>query len=81
MQSGGGLEPGLAENIEQQALDAVRRQEMSGGVPVLLVNHALRSLLSRFLRRSLPQLAVLSNMEISEGRHIRMTSMIGGQNN
>ncbi|SUC07123.1 flagellar biosynthesis protein FlhA [Proteus mirabilis] len=53
---------------------------MSGGVPVLLVNHALRSLLSRFLRRSLPQLAVLSNMEISEGRHIRMTSMIGGQN-
>lgn len=53
---------------------------MSGGVPVLLVNHALRSLLSRFLRRSLPQLAVLSNMEISEGRHICMTSMIGGQN-
>ncbi|EEG85818.1 FHIPEP family protein [Proteus penneri ATCC 35198] len=79
MQSGGGLEPGLAENIEQQAADAVRHQEMSGGAPVLLVNHSLRSLLSRFLRRSLPQLAVLSNMEISEGRRIRMTSMIGGQ--
>lgn len=79
MQSDGGLEPGLAENIEQQAADAVRHQEMSGGVSVLLVNHALRSLLSRFLRRSLPQLAVLSNMEISEGRRIRMTSMIGGQ--
>ncbi|MBG3089778.1 flagellar biosynthesis protein FlhA [Proteus terrae] len=79
MQSGGGLEPGLAENIEQQAADAVRHQEMSGGAPVLLVNHALRSLLSRFLRRSLPQLAVLSNMEVSEGRRIRMTSMIGGQ--
>ncbi|ECJ2966524.1 flagellar biosynthesis FlhA domain protein, partial [Shigella flexneri] len=47
--------------------------------PVLLVNHALRPLLSRFLRRSLPQLVVLSNLELSDNRHIRMTATIGGK--
>jgi flagellar biosynthesis protein FlhA len=49
---------------------------MLGAPPVLLVNHALRPLLSRFLRRSLPQLVVLSNMELSDNRHIRMTATI-----
>ncbi|ECW4954154.1 hypothetical protein, partial [Escherichia coli] len=55
------------------------RQEMLGAPPVLLVNHALRPLLSRFLRRSLPQLVVLSNLELSDNRHIRMTATIGGK--
>jgi flagellar biosynthesis protein FlhA len=41
------------------------------------VNHALRALLARFLRRSLPQLVVLSNLEINDDRQIRMTSTIG----
>ncbi|EAX2628506.1 flagellar biosynthesis FlhA domain protein, partial [Salmonella enterica subsp. salamae] len=50
-----------------------------GAPPVLLVNHALRPLLSRFLRRSLPQLVVLSNLELSDNRHIRMTATIGGK--
>ena len=36
----------------------------TGIYAVLLVNHALRPLLSRFLRRSLNQLVVLSNMEL-----------------
>ncbi|MBY0726143.1 flagellar biosynthesis FlhA domain protein [Escherichia sp. M593] len=40
---------------------------------------ALRPLLSRFLRRSLPQLVVLSNLELSDNRHIRMTAIIGGK--
>ncbi|MXG37358.1 flagellar biosynthesis FlhA domain protein, partial [Escherichia coli] len=35
--------------------------------------------LSRFLRRSLNQLVVLSNMELSDNRHIRMTATIGGK--
>jgi len=46
---------------------------------VLLVNHALRALLSRFLRRSLPQIAVMSNLEMSDSRQIRMTATIGGE--
>ena len=44
------------------ANSALSRQEMLGAPPVLLRNHALRPLLSRFLRRSLPQLVVLSNL-------------------
>ncbi|CAQ84757.1 MULTISPECIES: flagellar biosynthesis protein FlhA [Photorhabdus] len=78
LQNGGGLEPGLADKLQQQATEALQRQEMLGAPPVLLVNHALRPLLSRFLRRTLPQLVVLSNLEISDNRQIRMTATIGG---
>lgn len=52
---------------------------MLGAPPVLLLNHALRPLLSRFLRRSLLQLVVLSNMEMSDNRQIRMTAILDGQ--
>lgn len=78
LQGGGGLEPGLADRLLEQARKALQRQELLGAPPVLLVNHALRPLLARFLHRSLPQLAVLSNLEISDNRQIRMTSTIGG---
>ncbi|PHM66668.1 flagellar biosynthesis protein FlhA [Xenorhabdus stockiae] len=78
LQGGGGLEPGLAESLERQAAEALERQEMLGAPPVLLVNHALRPLLSRFLRRILPRLVVLSNLEITDNRQIRMTATIGG---
>ena len=77
LQGGGGLEPGLADRLLEQATQALQRQEMLGAPPVLLVNHALRPLLARFLHRSLPQMVVLSNMEISENRQLRMTSTIG----
>lgn len=79
LQGGGGLEPGLADRLLEQAQEALQRQEMLGAPPVLLVNHALRPLLSRFLRRTLSQLVVLSNMELSENRNIRMTAIIGGK--
>ena len=79
LQGGGGLEPGLADRLLAQTQEALARQEMLGAPPVLLVNHALRPLLSRFLRRSLNQLVVLSNMELSDNRNIRMTATIGGK--
>ncbi|MND92679.1 Flagellar biosynthesis protein FlhA [compost metagenome] len=77
LQGGGGLEPGLADRLLDQAKQALQRQEMLSAPPVLLVNHALRALLARFLRRSLPQMVVLSNLEINDDRQIRMTSTIG----
>lgn len=76
--NGGGLEPNLAQFIQTQAEDAIRHQETMGAPTVLLVNHGLRLILSRFLRRSLPQLAVMSNLELNDRRKIRMTSMISG---
>lgn len=79
LQGGGGLEPGLADRLLQQTQAALQRQEMLGAPPVLLVNHPLRALLARFLRRTLPQLVVLSNMELTDNRQIRMTATIGGK--
>ncbi|MDZ7278155.1 flagellar biosynthesis protein FlhA [Pantoea eucrina] len=79
LQGGGGLEPGLADRLLVQTQSALQQQEMSGAPPVLLVNHPLRALLARFLRRNLPQLVVLSNMELSDNRQIRMTATIGGK--
>ena len=78
LQGGGGLEPGLADRLLDQTQQALQRQETLGAPPVLLVNHPLRALLARFLRRNLPQLMVLSNMELTDNRQIRMTSTIGG---
>ncbi|MEA9392612.1 flagellar biosynthesis protein FlhA [Acerihabitans sp. TG2] len=80
LQSGGGLEPGMADRVLAQAKDVLKKQEEMNAPPVLLVNHALRPLLARFLRRSLPQLIVLSNLEVSDQRQIRMTSVLGGPN-
>jgi len=79
LQGGGGLEPGLADRLLVQTQGALQQQEMAGAPPVLLVNHPLRALLARFLRRNLPQLIVLSNMELTDNRQIRMTATIGGK--
>ncbi|NDL62628.1 flagellar biosynthesis protein FlhA [Acerihabitans arboris] len=78
LQSGGGLEPGMADRVLSQARDVLAQQEKLNAPPVLLVNHSLRPLLARFLRRTLPQMAVLSNLEVSDQRQIRMTAMLGG---
>ena len=74
---GTGIEPGLADTIAQQAHNAAQQQEAMGHTPVLLVPGPLRVLLSRFLRRALPQLKVLSHSEIPETKTIRVTSLVG----
>ncbi len=80
LQAGGSaLEPGLADTLSDQAARAVQRQEQSGLAAVLLVPAPLRPLLSRFLRRSLPQLSVLSHSEVPESRNVRITALIGAQ--
>lgn len=77
LQNGGGLEPGLADRLLDQAHEALKRHEATGAAPVLLVNHALRAFLARFLRRNLPQLVILSSLELSDNRQIRMTGTVG----
>lgn len=79
MTSSSGIEPGLADNLLRQTQAAIVRQEQMGLAPVLVVQHALRVLLSRFLRRSLPQLKVLSHAEIPDSRNIKITATIGGR--
>ncbi|WP_422618359.1 flagellar biosynthesis protein FlhA [Rhodoferax sp.] len=74
-----GLEPGLADNLLRETQTAMARQTAIGLTPVLVVQHPLRVLLARFLRRSLPQLKVLSQAEIPDARTIKVTAIIGGK--
>jgi flagellar biosynthesis protein FlhA len=79
LSNGSGLEPGLADSLLAQTQAAIARQEQFGLSPVLVVQHPLRVLLARFLRRSLPQLKVLSHAEIPDTRTIKVTATIGGK--
>ncbi|SEB03970.1 flagellar biosynthesis protein FlhA [Paraburkholderia sartisoli] len=72
-----GLEPGLANTLLTEVQKAMTRQQHLGLAPVLLVQHALRAMLARFLRRSLPQLKVLSYAEVPDTRHVRVANVIG----
>ena len=74
---GTGIEPGLADTIAQQAAHAANQQEQMGHTAVLLVPAPLRVLLSRFLRRAVPTLKVLSHAEVPETKTIRVTSLVG----
>lgn len=76
---GAGIEPGLADTLAYQTQQATQYQEQLGLTPVLLVPAPLRALLSRFLRRALPQLKVLSHAELPDSKTIKVTSLVGGQ--
>ena len=73
------FEPGLADTLLRETALAANRQEALGLPAVLLVPGSLRLLLSRFLRRTVPQLKVLSHNEVPETRIIKVTSIIGGR--
>ncbi|HEX4268363.1 MAG TPA: flagellar biosynthesis protein FlhA [Steroidobacteraceae bacterium] len=72
-----GLEPGLAERLQQRVGEASRRQEASGEAPVLLVPPPLRAQLARFLRAALPNLHVLAWNEIPDNRKVRVVTAVG----
>jgi flagellar biosynthesis protein FlhA len=76
---GSGIEPGLADTLLRQTAAAAQRQEEVGLPAVLLVPGALRWLLSRFLRRAVPQLKVIANAEVPDSRTIKVTAIIGGK--
>ncbi len=73
-----GMEPGLADTLLEKTQTSTQRQEALGHPPVLLTPAVLRPLLARFLRRAVPQLKVLSHAEVPEGKHIKVTSLVGG---
>jgi flagellar biosynthesis protein FlhA len=73
------IEPGIAETLSRQAEAMAKQHEQMGLTPVLLVPAPLRIALSKFLRRSVPHLRVLSHEELPDSKTIRVTSLIGGQ--
>ncbi|WFF42793.1 flagellar biosynthesis protein FlhA [Salinicola endophyticus] len=78
LNNGGALEPGLADTLMKQAAAAVERQQSRDEPAVLVVQHGLRGLLARFLRRQIKSLVVLSQAEIPDDRTLRVTATIGG---
>lgn len=76
--NGTSIEPGLADTLAKQTEEAAKQQEQMGLTPVLLVASPLRTALSKFLRRAIPQLRVLSQDELPDTKTIRVTSLIGG---
>ncbi len=82
VQGGGdasGIEPGLADTLLRETAAAAQRQEEAGLPAVLLVPGQLRWLLSRFLRRAVPQLRLIANAEVPDSRTIRVTTIIGAK--
>ena len=73
------IEPELADTLLRGAQSAARQQEQLGLPAVLLSPPALRVLLSRFLRRAIPQLQVLAHAEIPDARSIKVTSVVGSK--
>lgn len=78
--NGGSLEPNLAHSLLTQTQQVLKEQEDNGYPPVLIVEHQLRPLLSRTLRRYIPHLCVMSSEEIPTERDVKMTCEIGGTN-
>ncbi len=73
------IEPQLAEQLVHGARAAAEKQEQFGLPALLLVPAPLRVLLSRFLRRAIPQLKVMSHAEVPDTRAIKVVSIVGNQ--
>jgi flagellar biosynthesis protein FlhA len=76
LQTGGVLEPGLAERLHRSLNENVQRQEASGQPAVLLVPGPLRPMLARFVRHSIPALRVLAYNEVPEAKRIRLAGTV-----
>ena len=77
-QNGMGIEPGLADTVLRESREAVQVQEQMGLPAVMLVPGPLRDLLARFLKRTVPNLRVISHDEVPDFKTIRVTAMVGG---
>nr|WP_297347833.1 flagellar biosynthesis protein FlhA [uncultured Glaciecola sp.] len=76
-EDGAGIEPGLAEKIQQSLTEASQQQELAGEPSVLLTSGMLRPVLSRFLKHAVSGLHVLSYQEIPDDKQIKIVSSVG----
>lgn len=74
---GAGIEPGLAERLQQSISESARNQELEGQPAVLLTSGMLRPVLSRFLKNTISSLHVLSYQEIPDDKQIKIISAVG----
>lgn len=74
---GAGIEPGLAERIQNSLIEASQQQELLGQPAVLLTSGVLRTTMARFVKHTIPTLHVLSYQEIPDDKQIKIISSIG----
>ena len=77
--SGPGLEPGLAETVLRLLQENSRQLEASGQSAVLLVSPQLRSWLAEFVRGVVQGLSVLAYTEIPADKQVKIVATIGGE--
>lgn len=75
--SAAGIEPGLAERLQQSLQQAHQQQEMNGEASVLLTSGLLRNTMARFARHAASGMRVLSYQEVPDDKQIRIVSSIG----
>lgn len=68
------LSPATLDALNDAAEHALADQQSEGYPPVLLTSPGLRAILSRLLRRNLPQLSVLAYAEVPADKMVRMTT-------
>ncbi|WP_024610551.1 flagellar biosynthesis protein FlhA [Pseudoalteromonas sp. TB64] len=76
---GAGIEPGLAERLQISLSEAHQNQEMAGEPSILLTSGMLRTVLSRFVKYTIPGLRVMSYQEVPDERQIKIVSSVGQQ--
>ncbi|MDX1726399.1 MAG: flagellar biosynthesis protein FlhA [Pseudoalteromonas tetraodonis] len=76
---GAGIEPGLADRLQTSLNEAHQNQEMAGEPSILLTSGMLRTVLSRFVKYTIPGLRVMSYQEIPDERQIKIVSSVGQQ--
>ncbi len=76
-ESGGSVEPGLAERLHSALTESAQKQELAGQPAVLLVSAPLRVMLAKFVRHMNTSISVLSYNEIPNDKQIKIVSTVG----
>ncbi len=74
---GFGIEPGLAERLQEAIRQAAEQQEMNGQPAILVTSPELRPWLARWLRPLIRGLHVISYNEIPDNRQVRVVATVG----
>ncbi len=74
---GFGIEPGLAERLQESIRQAAEQQEMNGQPAILVTSPELRPWLARWLRPLIRGLHVISYNEIPDNRQVRVVATVG----
>lgn len=72
------IEPVMAERLHRGLSESSQSMEMAGRPAVLLTSPALREMLSRFVRHSIPGLSVLAYSEIPDDKQLKIVATVGG---